>query len=290
MKLLLEASKELRVQLSQNSLELAAKEVGNLSSDGQDELTMEIGARIKALWSDAAIQDVWASRAKFYVLDAAPYYFAHVDRIASPDYRPTEEDMIMSRVRTTGISCVDIEDPPYRFSVVDVGGQRNERKKWIHCFDDVKAILFVVSLAGYGQVLFEDNSKNRLHESLELFEQVISNPAFSSLPSIFLVLNKKDLFEAMSRDLGLKTCFPDYDGEENNMQAMTTFIERKFQAVVARVAPSKKLHTHIIAARVRMDVKCCWAEITSTIKQRYAKKLDDGRSPVQSMSKGNPAL
>ena len=36
--------------------------------------------------------------------------------------------------------------------IVDVGGQRNERRKWIHCFDDVKAIIFTVSLAGYNQV------------------------------------------------------------------------------------------------------------------------------------------
>jgi hypothetical protein len=48
--------------------------------------------------------------------------------------------------------------------VVDVGGQRSERKKWIHCFDDVKAIVFVVSLAGYNQVLFEDEEMNRMHE------------------------------------------------------------------------------------------------------------------------------
>ena len=29
--------------------------------------------------------------------------------------------------------------------MVDVGGQRNERKKWIHCFQDVTAIIFCVA-------------------------------------------------------------------------------------------------------------------------------------------------
>lgn len=54
-----------------------------------------------------------------------------------------------------------ITDGMHKFSVVDVGGQRSERRKWIHCFDDVKAIIFVVALSGYNQVLFEDNSVNR---------------------------------------------------------------------------------------------------------------------------------
>jgi G-protein alpha subunit len=37
------------------------------------------------------------------------------------------------------------------YSVVDVGGQRSERRKWIHCFDDVRAIIFLEGLAGYNQ-------------------------------------------------------------------------------------------------------------------------------------------
>jgi G-protein alpha subunit len=32
--------------------------------------------------------------------------------------------------------------------LVDVGGQRSERRKWIHCFDDVKAIIFLEGLSG----------------------------------------------------------------------------------------------------------------------------------------------
>lgn len=40
----------------------------------------------------------------------------------------------------------------------DVGGQRSERKKWIQCFDDVQAILYVVALSGYDMFLHEDSS------------------------------------------------------------------------------------------------------------------------------------
>lgn len=40
----------------------------------------------------------------------------------------------------------------------DVGGQRSERSKWIHCFEDVRAILFVAALSGYDMTLREDTS------------------------------------------------------------------------------------------------------------------------------------
>ena len=38
----------------------------------------------------------------------------------------------------------------------DVGGQRSERKKWIHCFEGVTAVIFCAALSGYDTVLAED--------------------------------------------------------------------------------------------------------------------------------------
>ena len=75
-----------------------------------------------------------------------------------------------------------------------MGGQRNERRKWIHCFDNVNAVVFVASLSEFDQNLFEDETKNRLDEALELFQQ-ISNSKWFQQTSLILFLNKKDLFE-----------------------------------------------------------------------------------------------
>lgn len=38
---------------------------------------------------------------------------------------------------------------------MDVGGQRSERRKWIHCFESVTSIIFLVALSEYDQVLAE---------------------------------------------------------------------------------------------------------------------------------------
>lgn len=75
----------------------------------------------------------------------------------------------------------------------DVGGQRNERKKWIHCFDDVTAVIFVAAISEYDQVLYEDSRTNRLVEALELFEEICNSRWFEST-AIILFLNKRDLF------------------------------------------------------------------------------------------------
>ena len=59
----------------------------------------------------------------------------------------------------------------------DVGGQRSERKKWIHCFEAVTSIIFCVALSEYDQVLLEESGQNRMAESLVLFESVVNSRA-----------------------------------------------------------------------------------------------------------------
>lgn len=48
------------------------------------------------------------------------------------------------------------------YRLFDVGGQRSERKKWIHCFEDVTAIIFCVAMSEYDQVLHEDETTVRI--------------------------------------------------------------------------------------------------------------------------------
>jgi len=60
----------------------------------------------------------------------------------------------------------------------DVGGQRNERKKWIHCFENVTAVLFVAAISAYDQTLYEDETTNRMVEALNLFEEICNSRWF----------------------------------------------------------------------------------------------------------------
>lgn len=96
------------------------------------------------------------------------YYFSDLDRLFHPDYQPTEQDIIHARARTIGITETTFNLRDHEMLMVDVGGQKSERRKWIHCFQDVTSILFLVSLSGYDQCLVEDRDAVSTTDSLFL--------------------------------------------------------------------------------------------------------------------------
>ena len=70
------------------------------------------------------------------------------------------------------------------FHMIDVGGNRLERKKWIHIFDNVKAVIFLAALSDYDLVLPEDRERNRMVETLGLFESICNNQCFNKTSMI----------------------------------------------------------------------------------------------------------
>jgi len=194
---------------------------------GGDAWNQQIAEDIKALWADEGIQTVYEKRDEAYQLnDSAKYFFDNLDRFMAADYQPTQDDVLRARVRTTGIEEAEFTFSDCAFRMVDVGGQRSERRKWIHCFDSVTAVLFCASLNEYDQKLREDESQNRMIESLLLFEEMSNIQWFRTVPFI-LFLNKKDLFEDKIKRVPLTTCFPNYTGGPN-FEAASNFIIQRF--------------------------------------------------------------
>jgi hypothetical protein len=86
------------------------------------------------------------------------YFFSDLERLFDEEYVPVEQDIVRCRARTIGITETTFQLKDREMLMVDVGGQKSERRKWIHCFQDVTAILFLVSLSGYDQCLVEDRN------------------------------------------------------------------------------------------------------------------------------------
>lgn len=106
--------------------------------------------------------------------------------------------------------------------------QRNERKKWIHCFENVTAVIFVVAVSEYNQVMFEDECTNRMEDALDLFEEIVNSTWFSATSTI-LFLNKVDILEEKISKAPISDFFPDYQGG-TNVEAACKFFKESFLA------------------------------------------------------------
>lgn len=182
------------------------------------EITKNIAKDIASLWKDPGIQAAYDQRNQFQLSDAVPYYLENITRLGDDGYVPTEQDVLRSRAKTTGIIETHFEVDDNRFLMVDVGGQRSERKKWMNCFQDVTAVIFCVALSEYDLKLEEDGETNRMHESLNLFGQICNSKWFVNT-SMILFLNKKDLFEEKLKHSPLTIAFEDYTGSSNWQEA-----------------------------------------------------------------------
>lgn len=164
------------------------------SALSEDFSLVEVGPVIKTLWADPGIQAAWARRSEYQVIESHVHYFENIDQMMQPNYLPSQDDVLLCRSRTTGIVETVLDIDSSEFHIFDVGGQRNERRKWIHCFDEVTAVIFVAALSEFDQVLFEDSRQNRMVEAIDIFHEHFHSAVFAR-SAFILFLNKSDLFE-----------------------------------------------------------------------------------------------
>jgi guanine nucleotide-binding protein G(i) subunit alpha len=186
----------------------SAKAFATLPDDA--DITGDNGKILKKLWLNPGVKEAWDKRSGFQVLDCLQYYADEIDRISAPGYIPTQQDVLQSRVRTSGIVEEKYIIDGVPFVMFDVGGQRNERKKWIHAFDNVTAVIFVAAISEYDQVLYEDSQTNRIDEAIKLFDEIVNSSWFSKT-SMILFLNKNDLFRAKLKSVPFRVPGLRYD-------------------------------------------------------------------------------
>ncbi|XP_002730534.1 guanine nucleotide-binding protein G(i) subunit alpha-like [Saccoglossus kowalevskii] len=221
----------------------------------------DLVVRIKRLWADKGVQECLARAREYQLNDSAVYYLNAIERLALPDYVPTQQDVLKSRVRTTGIVETHFEFRKLHFKMVDVGGQRSQRKKWIHCFEDVTAIIFCVALSEYDLMLAEDEEMNRMFESRKLFESTLNSGWFEET-SFILFLNKKDIFEEKISKSPLTLCFPEYTGP-NTYDEAGEYIQSKFEE--CNLKPAREIYSHFTCATDTKNIEHVFNDVTDII-------------------------
>uniref|UniRef100_A0A3Q1EUL5 Guanine nucleotide binding protein (G protein) alpha v1 n=1 Tax=Acanthochromis polyacanthus TaxID=80966 RepID=A0A3Q1EUL5_9TELE len=225
---------------------------------------------LSCLWADQGVRAAAARGYEYELNDSALYFFENMNRITSPDFVPTETDVLRVRLRTTGVIETQFKVNHLIFRMYDVGGQRTERRKWIGCFEDVRAVLFVVSLSGYDMTLVEDPSMYvkvsslRSPLRLKLFSSICNNVFFRST-SMILFMNKIDLFQDKILHSGrhLRLYLPQFKGADCDVDSAARFIAATF--VSLNDNPSKLIYHHFTTATDTSNIQIVFQVVMDTI-------------------------
>jgi len=260
---ILRAMSNLNIEFdNEQAVDIARQIFTNFKDLEDGQLSPELGKAMMFLWKDRGVQECYLRAREYQLNDSAGYFMDSLNRMIQPDFIPNTDDVLRTRVKTTGIVEIGFDYRDLNFKMFDVGGQRSERKKWIHCFENVTAIIFCVALSAYDLVLAEDEEMNRMHESQRLFESICNNRWFIDT-SIILFLNKIDLFKQKIEYSPLSLCFPDYDGP-NRYEEASKYIQMQFEDLNKR-KDKKEVYSHLTCATDTNNVEFVFNAVTDVI-------------------------
>lgn len=186
--------------------------VKHANKNNNEKIVTKLWDNITCLWHDAGFKACVKLGFKYHLIDSCEYFFNRLDIIRKQEYLPSDQDILRCRILTTGIVETHFSINNVKFQVFDVGGQRDQRRKWIQCFNEVTAIIFVADLSSFDMNLREDSNVNRMQESLQSFAQIWKNRYLQNI-SVILFLNKYDILvkKLVEDNCKLENYFPSFE-------------------------------------------------------------------------------
>ncbi|KAF8961908.1 hypothetical protein BGZ46_001259 [Entomortierella lignicola] len=225
---------------------------------------------LKSLWRDPSVQKAYQLGHTYALADNIRFFFENIDRIYVPGYIPDDNDILKCRVKSTGITETTFYVGSLTYRMFDVGGQRSERKKWIHCFEGVTAVLFLVAISGYDQCLVEDKDSNQMEEAMMLFDQICNSQWFVDT-SMILFLNKMDIFRNKIAYSSIRDYFPDYDGPLDDVVQATDFFRKRFTRL--NRSEHKEVYVHQTDATDTNLLRNIMSSVNNIILSRNVRAL-----------------
>jgi len=192
-----------------------------------------------------------------------------LSEIAKDGYSPSEQDMLHARAPTKAIVEHNLVIKDRTFKLVDVGGQRAMRKRWLHCFERVTCVIFVASISEFDQKLEEDEKTNRLSEALDLFGDICNSRWFKRT-SMILFLNKKDILEDKLKTIQLKDHCSDYTGD-NSFDSACKYFEKSFLSKNRR--SDKIIYTHLTCATDTNNVEITFNAVRDIVVRKAIAEI-----------------
>lgn len=203
---------------------------------------------MKRLWMDPIIKRLMEVE-KMRPEEMAGFYLDDLDRVTSPRYVPTDDDVLRARIKTLGVSehrfvVRSGTAMSHDWRVFDVGGHRSLRAAWAPYFDDMNAIIFLAPISCFDQVLQEDPSVNRLADSFLLWKTIVSHPLLKKT-DLVLFLNKCDILRSkLESGIRLGDYITSYGNRPNDFESASLYLKKKFAALMKEHSGDRPFYCH----------------------------------------------
>lgn len=231
-------------------------------SSGNEIIPTRAWEAIRAIWMDKGVINCYKKAGvQFQLVDSIEYFMEHYDRISCPDFIPNDQDVLFARTTTTGITETTFAMGDMTYRMFDVGGQRSERRKWIYCFENVTALIFLVAISEYNMQIVEDNNVNRMQEALTLFDSVCNSRWFNKT-SFILFMNKIDRFREKINEVPISDYFSDYMGGADYEEGCEYF---KSRFLSLNQNTSKQIYVHYTCATDTKQIRFVMSAVNDII-------------------------
>jgi len=200
------------------------------------------------LWYDPAVRQRIKEEGIF-LEDTSGFFLDDIPRITAKKYIPTDADVLKARLKTSGVVEHTFRVRTHGTTVIwklyDVGGSQHQRQAWIPYFEDVDAIIFLVPISAFDQVLEEDTRTNRLDDSLQLWRAVVSNKLLTGV-NFVLFLNKCDLLQAkLAAGVKINQYMPSYGNRPNDYNTVSKYFRSKFSSIHQTYSPNRERNLYV---------------------------------------------
>ncbi|KAJ7209639.1 guanine nucleotide binding protein, alpha subunit [Mycena pura] len=217
----------------------------NEPNDSRDarQLLHACAADMVTLWNDPTVKQVLKVH-RLRLEDMAGFFLDSIERVTAPSYEPTDDDILRARLKTLGVSEHHFSLKagnmvPHSWIVYDVGGARSMVHR-VPYFDQMDAIIFLAPLSCFDQVLAEDETVNRLEDSIVLWKMIVSSPLLKET-SLILFLNKCDILKAkLASGQKFSEWVVSYGERPNDFEHTSGYMKKKFTLIAKQHSPEAR--------------------------------------------------